>query len=130
MPFQQGGSSAGGRRAAYDTLDPEEARGLLFNPRVAGTPTQEMFHAAGIMGTREQIARKLSAAIRGVKSNPKIESLVDAMSEAWDGQRFDWDLVTDETVARLGILRKNFRSPVTMPSETDMPGMFKKLFNK
>jgi len=130
MPFQQGGSSAKGRRAAYDTLDPEEARGLLFNPRVAGTPTQKMFHAAGIMGTREQIVRKLSAAIRGVKSNPKIESLADAMSEAWDGQRFDWDLVTDETVATLGIRRKDFRSPVTMPSETDMPGMFKKLFNK
>ena len=96
--------------------------------RVAGTPTQEMFHAAGIKGTRAEIAAQLDRAIQGKKVNPKIDALADAMREAWDGQGFDWDLVSDQTVAAAGLRRKDFRAPASMPVPGDMPGVFAQLF--
>lgn len=128
MPFQKGGTTAKGRRAAYDTFDPEEAHALTFNPHVAGTPTQEMFHALGIKGSRSDISRKLNAALKGKKVDAKLETLADAMREAFDGSRFDWQLVSDETIAKLGVRRRDLRSPITMPNQDDMPDVFSRFF--
>lgn len=111
-----------------DATSQEAGRRAVYTPRVAGTPTQEMFHAAGIRGTRSEIAEQLDKAIQGKKVNPKIDAMAEAMRQAWDGQRFDWDLVSDDTVHALGIRRKDFRSPVTMPTPGDMPDVFSRLF--
>ena len=87
-----------------------------------------MFHAAGIKGSRGEIVRKLNAAISGKKTTPKIEALADAMRQAWDGTNFDWQLVSDETIAKLGIRRKDFRSPILSPNRDDMPEIYARLF--
>lgn len=132
MPFEKGGSTRQQRIDAAENWrpgDPEHLKhGYVPAGHVAGTPTQEMFHAIGIKGSRGQISKKLSTAVKGGKADPKLEALADAMREAWDGKGFDWQLVSDETIAKLGIRRRDFRSPITLPSQDDMPGMFTKLF--
>lgn len=87
-----------------------------YAPRVAGTPTQEMFHALGIKGTRAELSTKLDNYLAGKSKDPKLAKLADAMSEAWDGQRFDFDLISDETMTALGARRRDFRSPITLPN--------------
>lgn len=99
-----------------------------YAPRVAGTHTQEMFHALGIKGTRSEIADRLDTFVRTGKGSPKIEALADAMREAWDGQRFDFDLVSDATMHRLGIRRRDLRDPSSLPNPDDMPSVYDKFF--
>lgn len=127
MPFQESSRMRGAR--AVDEWqqrrhgDPD----TRYAPRVAGTPTQEMFHALGIKGTRAEIAAKLDKAIRG-EGDPKFEALADAMREAFDGQRLDWQLVSDQTLAKLGVRRRDLRSPITTPNPDDMPDLYRRLF--
>lgn len=116
MPYERGGNTAKGRRAAYDSLDPEEAHALTFNPHVAGTPTQEMFQAMGMKGSRAKIAGDIEKFLRGEKDTPKLRHLADAFTEAFDGQRFDFDLVSDETMTKAGLRRRDFKSPITTPN--------------
>lgn len=115
MPYQKGGSTPKARRQAYETLDPEEAQALRFNPSVAGTPTQEMFHAMGLKGSRAEIAAKIDKVLSGKASDPKLDQLSAAMSEAWDGSKFDFDLVSDNTLNELGVRRRDLKSPITLP---------------
>ena len=132
MRFERGGSTRGQRDAAMENWrpgDPDHLKhGFVPAGHAAGTPTQEMFHAAGIKGSRGEIVRKLNAAISGKKTTPKIEALADAMRQAWDGTNFDWQLVSDETIAKLGIRRKDFRSPILSPNRDDMPEIYARLF--
>jgi hypothetical protein len=113
--FQQGGTSLSTRRRAYESLDPVEAQALYHNPRVAGTPVQEMFHAMGIKGSRAEIATKVERFLSGQNKDPKFARLADALNEAWDGQRFDFDLVSDETLTGLGVRRRDLKSPIGLP---------------
>lgn len=101
-----------------------------YAPRVAGTPTQEMFHALGIKGSRLEIADRLDRFMRGekVKGRQQLEALADAMREAWDGQRFDFEILSDETISRLGIRRRDLREPISSPHVSDMPDVYERLF--
>lgn len=133
MQFQKGGTTKGARRVAYDELgelSAEERKALNFNPRVAGTPTQEMFHAAGITGSRPRILKKMERIIKGKSGDPRIEALGDALVEAFDGQRFDWDLVSDATLVKAGIRRRDLRAPISSASDSDMPSVHARLFGK
>lgn len=114
MPFQQGGSTAKGRRAAYETLDADEAHALKYNAHVGGTPTQDMFKALGMNGSRAEIADQLDKFLLGKSKSDKLPALADALGEAWDGQRFDFDLVSDPALVRAGIRRRDLKSPVSL----------------
>lgn len=113
--FQQGGTSLGTRRRAYESFDPVEAAALQHNPRVAGTPVQSMFHAMGIKGSRAEIATKIERFLSGQSKDHRFARLSDALNEAWDGQRFDFDLVADDTLTALGIRRRDLKSPIGLP---------------
>lgn len=132
MPFQKGGSTKAQRDEHFENWRPGDEGSPNFVPagRAAGTPTQAMFHAMGIRGSRAEIADKLSRVVRGekVKGQPKLEALADAMREAWDGERLDWQLVSDETIAKLGIRRHELQSPVSIPSDADMPEVHARFF--
>ncbi len=130
----QPGSRMSGQHAQdtmTDATSQEAGRRAVYSPRVAGTPTQEMFHALGIKGTRTEIAEQLDNYLRGGgRGGKKMEPLADALREAWDGQRFDFDLVADDTMARLGIRRSDMRSPMTTPAIDDMPDVRARFFQK
>lgn len=113
--FEQAGSVEEGARATYA-------------PRVAGTHTQEMFHAAGIKGTRSEIAERLDRYMQTGKGDARIAGIADALREAWDGRTFDWDLISDETLQRAGIRRRDLREPSSLPNAGDMPEMFTRFF--
>lgn len=136
LPYQPGGPTRGQIRAAYEDYRPGDAPGGLhgFVPagRVAGTPTQEMFHALGIKGSRAEIAAKIHRAAIGAKNKTslKLLQLSDALRRAWDGQRFDFQLLDDATIAELGVSRAQLKSPATMPNATDMPDAFERFFGK
>lgn len=128
---------AASRMRGVHAIDEHEARAYgdkdtSYAPRVAGTPTQEMFHALGIKGSRLEIADRLDRFVRGekVKGRAQLEALADAMSEAWDGQRFDFDNLSDQTIIRLGVRRKDLRSPVLGPNPNDMPDVYERFFPK
>lgn len=119
------------RMRGEHALDAESARAYgdtadTYAPRVAGTPTQKMFHALGITGSRADIAGKLERALAqasaGKAYNPKVFHLADAMSQAWDGTRFDFDLVSDDTLLKLGARRRDLQSPISTPLRYDDPG--------
>lgn len=113
--FQQGGTSLGTRRRAYESFDPIEAEALHRNPRVAGTPVLDMFKAMGISGSRADIATRIERFLSGQNRDPRFARLADALNEAWDGQRFDFDLVGDDTLTALGIRRRDLKSPIGLP---------------
>ena len=113
--FQQGGTTLGTRRRAYESFDPVEAEALHRNPRVAGTPVLEMFHAMGVKGSRPEIVAKIERFLSGQNKDPRFARLADAFNEAWDGQRLDWDLVSDDTLTALGIRRRDLKSPIGLP---------------
>jgi hypothetical protein len=130
---EMGYQAGGGSKKFYDLAEsewrPGDADAARYgigvgSGRVAGTPTQEMFHAAGVSGSRAEIATKIRRYLNGESDNPRIAAVVDAMGEAWDGQRFDWDLLTDDTLARTGLKRNQFKSPITMPA-MEAPGASK-----
>lgn len=129
MGYQAGGRTKKGYDIAAQEWMPGDSDAARYgigvgSGRVAGTPTQEMFHAAGVSGSRAEIAEKVRRYLRGESNNPRIGALIDAMGEAWDGQRFDFQLLTDDTLARTGLKRSDFKSPVTMPS-LEAPGASK-----
>lgn len=101
-------------------LDEFQQRGYgdvdtTYAPRVAGTPVQEMFHAAGIKGSRAEIATKIEKYLTGQQKDPRFAKLADAVNEAWDGQHFDFDLVSDDTLVALGLRRRDLKSPIGLP---------------
>lgn len=108
----------------------EDYNRAVYSPRSAGTPLQEMFHAAGIKGSRADIANKLDRYMQTGKGDPRIGALVDVMREAWDGQRFDFAEVSDQTLSRAGIRRRELRSPITTPWPDDMPEVHERFFPK
>lgn len=124
--YQPGGTSLGARRRAYESLDPVERDALMRNPRVAGTPVQEMFEAMGVKGSRPEIATKIEKFLRGELKEPRFAKLADVMNEAWDGQNFDFDLVSDESLTALGVRRRDLRSPIGLPdfNEPGAAGFF------
>lgn len=129
MGYQAGGGSKGYYDAAEQDWRPGDSDASRYgighgSARVAGTPTQEMFHAAGVSGSRAEIAGKVRKYLTGESNNPRVGALIDAMGEAWDGQRFDFQLLTDETLARTGLKRSQFKSPVTLPA-MEAPGAAK-----
>ena len=130
---EMGYQAGGGSKAFYDQAEqnfrPGDSDASRYgigqaSARVAGTPTQQMFHAAGVSGSRPEIAGKIRRYLTGESNNPRIGALIDAMGEAWDGQRFDFQMLTDETLARTGLKRSDFKSPVTMPA-MEAPGASK-----
>ena len=133
MSFERGGVSKRMAREAEENYRPGDPTGARYGigpaaAHVAGTPTLEMFHALGIKGSRPAIAAKLNKALAGEKVPAKFEALADAMREAFDGQRFDFQLVSDETLAKLGARRRDLRSPITTPNPDDMPDVIRRLF--
>lgn len=86
-----------------------------YSPRVAGTAVLEMFHAMGIKGSRPEIAAKIEKFLNGQNKDARFARLADAFNEAWDGQRLDWDLVSDDTLTALGIRRRDLKSPMGLP---------------
>lgn len=129
MGYQAGGGSKRYYDEAGENWRPGDSDASRYgigqgSARVAGTPTQEMFHAAGVSGSRAEIAGKVRKYLTGESNNPRVGALIDAMGEAWDGQRFDFQLLTDETLARTGLKRSQFKSPVTMPA-MEAPGASK-----
>lgn len=124
MPFQKGGSTKRSRdeHAANWQAGDDGAPGMVMNGHVAGTPTLEMFHAAGITGSRAAIAHRLEKFAAGKKADPKLEALAEAMAEAWDGQRFDFDLVSQAALRKTGLRKTtDLRSPITMPHMEKYP---------
>lgn len=129
MGYQAGGRTKKGYDIAAQEWMPGDSDAARYgigvgSGRVAGTPTQEMFHAAGVSGSRAEIADKVRRYLTGEYNNPRVGALIDAMGEAWDGQRFDFQLLTDETLARTGLKRNQFKSPITMPA-LEAPGASK-----
>lgn len=129
MGYQAGGGSKKFYDAAEQNWRPGDADAARYgigagSGRVAGTPTLEMFQKAGISGSRAEIADRIRRVLRGDSNDPKVLGVIDAMNEAWDGQRFDFQLVTDDTLARTGLKRRDFKSPITLPAE-DAPGAAK-----
>jgi hypothetical protein len=123
--FPRGGSTKASRDAAYEAAgaaDEAGKRGMVFNPRVAGTPVQQMLTAAGVKGSRATQAARIRKILTGEAKDAKLAAIADAIAEAFDGQRFDFDLVSEPTLLRTGLRRRDFRSPVTMPS-MDAPGV-------
>ena len=91
------------------------------NARVAGTPVYDMLRAAGLSGSRAQQADAVRRVLTGQSKNPRVVAVVDIMRNAWDGQRFDLDLVPDEAWQRAGLARGEFRAPSSIP-RPDFPG--------
>lgn len=124
ISYQAGGSTKASRDAAYEAagaVDEAGKRGMVFNPRVAGTPIQSMLAAAGINGSRAEQAAKLRAVLQGRSKNPKALAVVDALAAGWDGQRFDPDLVPDDLLLAAGLRRRDIVNPASMPA-MDVPG--------
>lgn len=124
LPYQRGGSTPASRRAASEAAgagDELGKRGFVINPRVAGTPTQEMLAALGLKGSRAEQASRIEQLLSGKAKNPKLEALGDALMEAWDGQRFDFDLVSEASLAKAGIRRRDLRSPMSLPKLENAP---------
>lgn len=129
MGYQAGGGSKKFYDQAAEDWRPGDSDASRYgigvgSGRVAGTPTLEMFQKAGISGSRVEIADRIRRVLRGESNDPKVLGVIDAMGEAWDGQRFDFQLVTDDTLARTGMKRRDFKSPITLPAE-DAPGAAK-----
>jgi hypothetical protein len=132
MTFERGGTTPRMRREAYEHYRPGDPKGSEYgigpaSAHVAGTPTQQMFHALGVKGSRLEIAAKIDRAI-AKGDNPKLEALADALREAWDGREFDWGLITEETLARTGLRRRDLRSPITTPWPDDQPSVYARFF--
>lgn len=132
MSFEPGSRmSRNQRMVEYEKATSNEAyREATYQGRTAGTPIQEMFHAAGIKGTRKEIAAKLDRYMQTGKGDQRIGGIVDAMREAWDGQRFDFGEVSDATLAKIGVRRRDLRSPVTTPYPDDMPEVYNQFFQR
>ncbi len=130
MSFQPGSRMSRAQRLSeYEKATSNKAyRRDTYSPAVAGTPTQEMFHAAGIKGTRAEIASKLDRFVQTGKGDPRIGKILDVMREAWDGQRFDFDQVSSETLGAAGVRRRELRSPMTTPYPDDMPDIYERFF--
>lgn len=111
-----------------DATSQEAGRRAVYSPRVAGTPTQETLNAAGFGGTKPELAERIDRQVKRGKLDPKLEAVADAYRQAWDGERFDWDLIDDATLAKTGLRRRDFKSPMTMPSDTDMPDVHQRFF--
>lgn len=129
MPFQEGGVTRAMLSDAEQNYRPGDADGNRYGigvgaARVAGTPLQEMFKAAGITGSRAAIAHDLERYLSGEMKKPTKSvlaalRLAPAMNASWDGTRFNFNRLTDEQLAASGIgSRKDFRSPVTLAPET------------
>lgn len=131
MGYQAGGVTKRMAREAYENWRPGDAESARHGigqqaARVAGTPTLQMFHDAGITGSRMEIADRIRRVLNGSSNDAKVKNLLGAMREAWDGQRFDWQLVSDERMAATGLKRSQMKSPVTMPAQ-ELPG-FERMF--
>ena len=128
MPFQRGGTTPGQRKAAFENFrpgDPEAnkiALGEGFSSGHApGTPTQEMFNAAGLSGSRGDIAAKLRKMIESGNITPEIDRILEVMRRASTPEGgFDFSKLDDETRAILGDFPVDkLRSPITLPPESD-----------
>lgn len=87
-----------------------------YAPRVSGTPVQEMFEAMGITGSRPEIAMRIERHLTGKKKDPRLTALADVLNEAWDGQQFDFDLVSNDNLVALGLRRRDLKSPIGLPN--------------
>lgn len=112
MPFTPGGTTPGQRAAAFENWrpgDPEAAKYAIgegfSSGRAAGTPTQEMLNAAGITGSRPEIADKLRRMLEAGSLDPRVEKVLDDLRGTWNPETGKFDVTG------------NLRSPVTLPPE-------------
>lgn len=123
MPYQASSRMRG--QQAIDTMteatSQEAGRRAVYSPRVAGSPVQDTLNLAGVSGTKAELAERINKALQTGKVDKKLGAVADAYREAWDGQGFDFDLVSPETLAKAGVMRKAMKSPITMPDVTE-PG--------
>lgn len=104
-----------------DARSQEEARAMAYSPAVAGTPVIQMFDTLGIGMTRGQVATQIENLLEGKARRPgkaavAAQKLSRAMLEAWvpAERRFDWSLVSSETLKATGLpLRVGFKTPYT-----------------
>lgn len=123
MPYQSSGRMRG--QQAIDTMteatSQEAGRRALYTPRVAGSPVQDTLNLAGVSGTKAELAARIERGLQTGKIDSKLAKIADAYAEAWDGQQFDFDIVSDQALADAGIRRRSMKSPITMPDVTE-PG--------
>ena len=88
--------------------------GYIVRPRVAGTPTQHMFHKAGIGGSRTAIAARLEAAATGRRLSGKVCAMAALLAAGFDEStgRFEWDAVDPAMWQALGLRRQDLRTPI------------------
>ena len=123
MPFQAESRMRGPRaqEAWKAAASNEEFNQAAYSPRVAGTPTQEMFHAVGIKGTRAEIAARIQKYVAGKKKDPKLNALGDALVEVFDGEKFNWAQLSDASLKKLGVRRRDLKNPMTGPNAANTP---------
>lgn len=123
MPYQSSGRMRG--QQAVDTMEEatsqEAGRRAVYTPRVAGSPVQDTLNLAGVTGTKAELAERITKQLQTGKIDPKLAKIADAYAEAWDGQRFDFDLVSDQSLVDAGIRRRTMKHPITMPDVSE-PG--------
>lgn len=93
----------------------------IFTPHAAGTPVLKMFNALGVNMTRSAIANQIDNLLQGKARRPGKAALAAqrisrAMNEAWvpADRRFDWSLVSDDTLQAVGLrMRRDFQTPMS-----------------
>lgn len=129
MPFEDSSRMRGipAQDVTAQATSQEEARRAIYAPRVAGTPTQEMFAKLGVTRSRAEIATQienyLSGRSRGGKAVDVAKALAPIFEAAYDVQtkRFDFRRVHEDLYRRAGLTYKDMRAPVTGPREDGQP---------
>ena len=123
MPFQPAARMRGIQAVDEMTnaTSQEAGRRAVYQPRVAGSPVQDTLNLAGVSGTKAELASRIEKALQTGKIDGKLGAVADAYREAWDGQSFDFDLVSADTLTKAGLPRRALKSPITMADVTE-PG--------
>jgi hypothetical protein len=118
LRFERGGSTRAMRDDAYANARAGEQSGFVAAGRVAGSQVQHMLEAAGIGGSKAEQSARLRKALR-TGTDEKALAVSKILREAWDGQKFDWDLVSDEAKLAAGVRRRDLvgRAPSIIPAE-------------
>lgn len=123
LPYQSSSRMRG--QQAIDTMtdatSQEAGRRAVYQPRVAGSAIQDTLNMAGVIGTKAELADRITKALQTGKIDKKLAAVADAYAEAWDGSQFDFDLVQPDTLIRSGVMRKGLKSPQVMPDVSE-PG--------
>jgi Peptidase family M48 len=128
LPFQPGARIRGKQAIDITEAAPsqEEARRRLYQPRVAGTPTQKMFEALGVTASRAEIARHIDRFLMGdakkpTKTSEAAQKIVRVLEAAWDGQAFNFNRVSEDVLAEAGLPFDSLYAPGSMPDVETQP---------